>query len=226
MHIRRASLPLAVAVSLMTAGCFPVIKIVAPPNNSSDPAPSTVVVNFTTDFKPAEPWYVDLDGTNITAFSPSPSPGGSSSAPISVSGVGPHKITAQGTCGTFCSYPSDSVTFTVPQLTYNSTTYVRVDKNLKQFQPDTAYVGVQNYSTVPITVTIVETSTPHHVKLAETPGAYKAPGAPITVKIPATAPGATTKVDFYLEGDVLGAYVLSFTAAGVVSGVGGGNVVP
>lgn len=227
MCIRRASFAFAVVVALLTAGCGPAILIVTPDRNHPyDPVPPQAVVSFTANFKPAEPWYVDLDGTNLAGFSPAPTTGGTSSVPISVTGVGPHKITAQGTCGTFCSYPSDSVTFTPPALTFNSTSYVRVDKNLKQFQPDSAYVGIQNYSSVPINVNVVETSFPRHVKLADGTGVFKAPGAPITVTIPSSAPGATTKADFHIEGDVLGAYTLSFTAAGTVSGVGAGNVVP
>jgi hypothetical protein len=215
-----------VVVALL-AGCGPAILIVTPDrNHPNDPVPPRAVVNFTGNFKPAEPWYVDLDGTNLTGFAPAPTTGGTSSVPIFVTGAGPHTITAQGTCGTFCSYPSDSVTFTPPALTYNSTTYVRTDKNLKQFQSDTAYVGVQNFSSVPINVTIVETSFPRHVKLADGTGVFKLPGAAISVTIPASAPGATTKADFHIEGDVLGAYTLSFTAPGTVSGVGGGNVVP
>lgn len=227
MYTRCASFPVAVVVALLTVGCAPVITIVTPDRNHPyDPVPPQAVVTFTTNFKPAEAWYVDLDGTNLTGFSPAPTPGGTSSVPIVVAGVGPHKITAQGTCGTFCSYNSDSVSFTAPALTYNSTTYVRVDKNLKQFQPDTAYVGVQNYSSVPINVTIVETSSPKHVKLADASGIFKLPGAPITVTIPATAPGATTKADFHIVGDVVGTYVLGFTASGAVSGAGAGNVIP
>jgi hypothetical protein len=216
-----------VAVTLLTAGCAPAIRIVTPDRNHPyDPVPPKAVVNLTPNFKPAEPWYVDLDGTNLTGFSPAPTPGGTSSVPLSVTGAGPHTITAQGTCGTFCAYPSDSVTFTPPALTYNSTTYVRVDKNLKQFQADNAYVGIQNYSSVPINVTIVETSFPRHVKLADGSGIFKLPGQAITVPILASAPGATTKADFHIEGDVPGPYTLSFTAPGTVSGIGAGNVVP
>ncbi len=69
------------------------------------------IVTFTSKFKPTEAWYVDLDGTNLAKFSPAPFPGGTSSVPLVISSADAHTITAQGTCGTFCSYPSDSVTF-------------------------------------------------------------------------------------------------------------------
>jgi len=223
MYIRRASFPVAVVVALLTVGCAPVILITTPDrNHPDDPAPTQVVVNFTSNFKPAEPWYVDLDGTNLTGFSPAPTPGGTSSVPIVVTSAGQHKVTAQGTCGTFCSYNSDSVTFALPVLTYNSTVPPRVDRNLKQFQPASVFVGIQFFSSVPINVTIVETSSPKRVKLATPTGVFQAPGAPLTVTIPA----GTTKADFQIEGDVLGAYVLNFTAPGVVSGPGAGNVTP
>ena len=39
-----------------------------------------------------------------------------------------------------------------------------------------------------------------------------------------TIPAASTKADFMIEGDVLGLYILSFTAPGVVPGGGSGNV--
>jgi hypothetical protein len=93
---------------------------------------------------------------------------------------------------------------------------------LKQFQPTSAFVGIQFFSSVPINVTAIETSSPKRVKLAGPGGVFQPPGGPITVTIPAGA----TKADFQIEGDVLGAYVLTFTAPGVVSGPGAGNVIP
>ena len=222
MYTHRASFQVAVIAAILTTGCTPAILIVTPDRNNPNDPVTQAVVTFTPNFKPAEAWYVDLDGTNLAGFSPAPATGGTSSVPLVITGAGSHTITAQGTCGTFCSYPSDSVTFTLPALIYNSTSYVRVDRDLKQFQPTPVFVGVQNFRSVPINVSIVETSSPKHVKLALPLGAFQPPGNAITVTIPA----GTTKADFQIQGDVLGTYVLGFTAPGVVSGPGAGRVNP
>lgn len=222
MHTRRASFPTVVVISFLVTACTPAIHILKPDRaNPFDPV-TQAVVSFETKFNPGEAWYVDLDGTNLSGFSPAPAPGGTSSVPLLITSAGTHKITASATCGTFCVYNSDVVDFTPPALIYNSTSYARVDRNLKQFQPDSVYVGVQNFRSVPISVTIVETSSPKRVKLAAPGGAFQPPGSAITVTIPAS----TTKADFQIQGDVLGFYVLGFSAPGVSGGVGGGNVMP
>ncbi len=226
MLTRHALVAFVVALAFLAAGCQPVILIAKPdrsppsdPKVQFDPV-SNVVVNFTSNFKPTEAWYVSLDSTNLSGFSPAPVPGGTSSVPITITTAGSHKVTAQGTCGTFCSYQSDEVSFTPPALMYNSISYVSVPQNVSRFTPSSVYVGVQNFRTVPLTVTIVETSFPNHVKLARVGGAFAAPGDPITVTIPAS----TTKADFVIQGDVVGTYVLKFTSPGTVQGGGSGNV--
>ena len=220
MLTRHASVALVVALALVAAGCQPVILIAKPDrNNPLDPV-SSVVVNFTTNFKPTEAWYVSLDSTNLSGFSPAPVPGGTSSVPITITTAGVHKVTAQGTCGTFCSYQSDEVSFTPPALMYNSISYVNGSQNVSKFSASNVFVGVQNFRSVPLTVTIVETTFPNHVKLAPPGGAFLPPGAPLTVTIPA----ATTKADFMIQGDVLGIYNLRFTSPGTVQGFGAGNV--
>lgn len=224
MSTHRAWLQVAIIAAILTAGCTPRIHIVRPDAGKPyEPVPA-VVATFESDFNPAEAWHIDLDGTNLTGFSPLPAPGGTSSTSIDVNtlSVGFHTIKAQATCGTFCVYQSEEVTFLPPALRYNTTTYVSVPQNLKQFLAAPVWVGVQNFRSVPINVTIVETSTPKRVKLASTSGAFQPPGTPITVTIPAS----NTRADFFIEGDVLGTYILSFTAPGVVSGGGSGNVAP
>jgi hypothetical protein len=224
MLTRHAPVALVAALALVAAGCQPVIQIVKPDRSTAaqyDPVP-TVMVNFTSNFKPTEAWNVSLDSGNITGFSPTPVPGGTSSANITITGSGSHTVTAQGTCGTFCSYPSDTVTFTPPALMYNSASYVNGSQNLKQFVAASVYVGVQNFRQVPLTVQIVETTLPHHVKLAPAGGAFLPPGATLTVTIPAT----TTKADFMIQADVLGTYNLKFTSPGSAQGFGAGNVTP
>ena len=180
------------------------------------------MATFETKFNPSYPWHIELDGTDIPGFSPAPTPGGSSTAPLVITTDGGHTIKASATCGTFCAYTAEEVTFTPPSLRYNTTGYGSVALNLKQFSAASAYVGVQNYRSVPIAVTVVETSMPRRVKLATPGGAFQPPGSPIVVTIPA----ASTKADFMIEGDVLGLYLLSFSAPGVVSGGGSGSVTP
>jgi hypothetical protein len=218
----RGWFPAMVAAGLLAGGCTPAIHIIKPDRNNPFEPVTQAVVTFETKFNPGYGWSVDVDGANLTGFSPAPAPGGTSSVPLVIGAPAAHKITASASCGTFCVYNSDVVDFTPPALIYNSTSYVRVDLNLRQFQQASAYVGVQNFRTVPINVTIVETSFPKRVKLATPTGAFQPPGTPVTVTIPA----ANTKADFRLEGDVLGFYVLGFSAPGVSSGVGGGNVTP
>ena len=178
-----------VGIALLSSACTSPIHIIKPDaKNPYDPV-TQAVVTFDTKFNPAEPWHVDLDGTDLTGFSPAPAPGGSS---------------------------------TVPQLVYNSTTYASTARDLKQFSAASVYVGVQNFRSVPITVTIMETSTPSRVKLAVPGGPFQPPGSAITVTIPAT----TTKADFQVQGDVLGTYILGFSAPGVAAGTGSGKVQP
>jgi hypothetical protein len=220
MFTNRAWLKVAVIAVILTAGCTPAVHIVKPEASKPyEPVPE-VVVNFEAKFSPYWGWHIDLDGTNLTGFSPTPAPGGTSSRPIGIKDKGEHKITAYAVCGQFCVYNSEEVKFTPPFLVYNSTKNFSVKQDLAQFQPTTVYVGVQNYRSVPIQVTIVETSPTKRVKLASSPGAFQSPGDPITVTIPAD----NTKADFFIEGDVLGSYTLSFTAPGVVPGTGQGYV--
>jgi hypothetical protein len=117
-------------------------------------------------------------------------------------------------------WDSEEVKFTPPHLVYNSTTSYSSNKDLQQFMPITVYVGVQNYRSVPIQVTIVETSPTKRVKLASSANAFESPGNPITVTIPAD----TTKAEFQIVGDSQGFYTLGFTAPGVVPGEGKGQV--
>ncbi len=211
-----------VGIALLSSACTSPIHIIKPDaKNPYDPV-TQAVVTFDTKFNPAEPWHVDLDGTDLTGFSPAPAPGGSSTVPLSFAKGGGHTIKAAATCGTFCAYNAEEVKFTVPQLVYNSTTYASTARDLKQFSAASVYVGVQNFRSVPITVTIMETSTPSRVKLAVPGGPFQPPGSAITVTIPAT----TTKADFQVQGDVLGTYILGFSAPGVAAGTGSGKVQP
>ena len=164
MFKHRALFPAMIAAGLLAGGCTPAIHIIKPDRNNPFEPVTQAVVTFETKFNPGYGWSVDVDGANLGGFSPAPAPGGTSSVPLVVGAPGAHKITASASCGTFCVYNSDVVDFTPPALIYNSTSYVRVDQNLKQFQPASAYVGVQNFRTVPINVTIVETSFPKRVQ--------------------------------------------------------------
>lgn len=213
---------MAAVIAVLIAGCAPVILITTPDRNNPNEPVNNVVVNFTSNFKPTEPWNVSLDGTNLAGLSPAPIPGGTSSVPITLTKANVYKVTASGTCGTFCAYPSDEVTFTPPALMYNSISYANGSQNLTKFVPASVFVGVQNFHSVPIIVTIVETTTPKHVKLAPLGGAFLSPGTPLTLTIGA----ASTKADFMIEGDVLGIYQLRFTSPGTVEGFGAGTVTP
>ena len=165
MLMCRALVAPAAAVAFLTAGCSSVIQIQNPVHTSGppnlayyDPVPNVVVYFVPPNFKPAEPWYVDLDGTNLTGLSPAAVPGGTSSQAIGFTSSGTHTVTAQGTCGTFCSYPSDQVTFQPPALVYNSITFYGSNRDLTNHVPTSVFVGVQNFRTVPLNVTIQEVS--------------------------------------------------------------------
>ncbi len=222
MSTHRVFAASAVVVAVLAAGCAPVILITKPDRNKPNDPVDAVTVDFTSNFVPTEAWYVNLDGSNLGGFSPAAGPGKTSSVPVSITTAGAHTVTAQGTCGAFCSYQSDEVSFTPPALMYNSISYANGSQNLKQFQSANVFVGVQNFRSIPISVTIVETTTPKHVKLAPAGGAFLPPGAPLTLTIGA----ATTKADFVIEGDVLGPYQLRFTSPGSVEGFGAGTVSP
>ena len=220
MMMRRTSLPV-VAAAVLLGGCAPVIHIVKPEAaNPYDPVPQ-LVVNFTSSFNPGYPWYVDMDGTNITGFTPAPAPGVTSTAPLAFPVYSSHTIHAQGTCGTFCSYPSESVTFRPPELFYNSTTGSTTTA-LKQTVESTEYIGIGDYSSVPVTIDVVETTVPKRVRLANVGGPLQPPGGKITLTI---APG-DTKTNFQIRGDVLGGYTLRFTTPGTPGGGGNGTVIP
>ncbi len=120
-------------------------------------------------------------------------------------------------------YNADEVKFTPPALMYNSASYANGSQNLRQNVPVDVFVGVQNFRTVPINVTIVETTFPLHVRLAPAgSSAFLAPGAPLTVTIPAS----DTRANFRIEGFVLGTYNLRFTSPGTVQGFGAGSISP
>ena len=213
-----------VAVAVLATGCTSVIHIVTPGTGLSKEPVSQVQASFTVDFKPAEAWSITLDGVAITGFSPTPAPGVTSTAPLVLASSTPiaqHTIDTNATCGFFCVYPSDPpVKFTPPQLLYNTTLPPLSLINLKQFSAQLVFVGVQFDRSVPITVTITETSSLQIVKLGLSPATLQPVGTPLTVTIPATS----TKADFYIESDSIGKYTLSFTATGVTPGGGAGTV--
>lgn len=222
MSIHRAFVFSMIGTVTLVAGCAPVILITDPDRNRPyDPFDGKVAVNYTANFKPTEPWHVDIDGSNLTSLTPAAMPGGNSSQGVSVA-PGSHTVTAQGTCGTFCAYQSDQVVFEPPALRYNSITYVNNPLNLTNHVPTTAYVGVRNFRSVPLTVTVQEINgPPFHLKLAPNgSSAFSSPGAPLTVTIPAN----DNVAKFAIEGDVLGFYQLRFTSPGCFEGIGTGKV--
>jgi hypothetical protein len=230
------------AIALM-AGCSSPIHIVSPTNQTTDPV-TQVVASFNSTFVPTNAWSIDLEKgcaaawctgpksltlvTNLSAgFSPPPNASVTSTAALDVSGLTrqqTYTIQAAATCGFFCVYNPENVSFTPEALSYNSISFTSVVTNLSASatSPTSVYVGVQNYRSVPITVTIVETTEPHRVRLGVSPGNMQNPGIPVTVTIPAN----DTKAPFYIEGNVLGLYTLQFTAPGVITGNGGGTVNP
>ena len=222
MFTHRAWFQVGSIATILTAGCASPIHIVTPGAGMSlDPVPQ-VVVQFTNNFNPAEAWGIDLDGAAITGFSPAPAPLGTSTAPL-VYSLTPwqHTIKTNATCGAFCVYNSEEVKFTPPKLFYNGTN-VASARDLKQFQATAVFVGVQFDRSVPINVTVVETSSPKRVKLGLSASSFLPAGTPLNVTIPATS----TKGDFFIMGDSLGLYTLEFTAAGVTPGGGSGTVKP
>jgi hypothetical protein len=214
-----------VAASIALVGCASVIHVTQPPAGvDTDPVPQ-IKVSFGADFKPTEPWFVSLDGVNVTGFVPTPAPGGTSTAnivfgPGGSGSVPAHTISTNATCGTFCVYPADpDVVFTPPALLYNGTLSPKtLDVPLHGFA--SAEVDVQYSRSVPITVRVHETSTPPRVKLGLSASSMLAPGSTLFVTIPAS----DTNGPFVLQGESLGGYVLEFTAAGTTPGHGVGTV--
>lgn len=219
-RIAKAIVPLA---ALAAAGCASPIHIVTPTDGLGVEPQPQVVAQFNNNFKPTEAWGIYLDGVPITGFSPPPAPLGTSTAPLAFQfePYGKHTIQTNATCGTFCSYNSEEVTFYPPELFYNGTTASNTT-NLQQFKPTPAFVGVQFDRSVPITVTVQETSSPPRVKLGNSSGSFASAGTPITV----TIPSSSTKGDFFILGDTIGTYQLAFSAAGVTPGGGFGNIAP
>ena len=220
---------LAIAtIALLATGCASVIHVDAPPNGVSVEPVQEIQVSFTSNFKPTEAWGVYLDGVRLSAFTPTPAPGSTSKVAVSFDGpsyqhVNSHQITTNATCGTFCVYPNDPpVNFVPPQLLYNGTN-TGVDLDLKQFSTAAASVDVQFSRSVPINVTVSEiTAGFPKVQLGATAGGLRPPGTPITIVIPA----GTTKADFAVQGVSPGQYLLQFSASGVGTGKGAGNIKP
>jgi hypothetical protein len=222
MFTNRVWLTVASIAAVLAAGCTPAVHIIKPdPKKPHEPVPE-VVVSFEPKFSAYWGWNIKLDGMELkeSEFAPAAAPGGTSSRPLKLEVPGEHNLAAYAVCGQFCVWGSEEVKFTPPHLVYNSTTNYSVNKSLKQFEHVFVYVGVQNYRSVPIQVTIVETSPTKRVRLASSPNAFESPGKPITVTIPAD----TTKAEFYITGDSQGKYTLGFSAPGVITGEGGGQV--
>ncbi|MBI3345158.1 MAG: hypothetical protein HY028_09960 [Gammaproteobacteria bacterium] len=230
MRTHRVLLTSVYITTVLAAGCASPIHILTPGIGTNvEPVPQ-VVANFTTNFNPAEAWGIYLDGNVITGFSPPPAPGVTSTAPIvfgfGTTGpgayVGQHKIETNATCGMFCVYNSETVNFAPPQLLYNGTLMPSLG-NVKQFVPTPVFVAVQFDRSVPITVTITETSPSLKImKLGTSASTLRPVGTPLTVTIPPTS----TKADFFIEGDSIGSYTLNFSGAGVTPGFGAGKVSP
>jgi hypothetical protein len=86
------------------------------------------------------------------------------------------------------------------------------------------FVAVQFSRSVPIAVTIVETTPSKKVRIAATEAqlASAVPGNPLTVTIPFN----DTKADFWIGASSTGLYTLRFSAPRVVPGGGSGNITP
>jgi hypothetical protein len=210
-------------------GCASPIHVVKPDASPTDHEPvPQVVVQFSSSFNPAEAWGVYLDGNPLLGFSPAPAPGVTSSVPIGfaqASSPQTHEVSTNATCGTFCSYNSESVKFLPPTLIYDATDLTPAGAgNLKQFVDTHEFVAGQFSRSVPITVTVIETTPSKKVLIAATAAqlASAVPGNPLTVTIPFN----DTKADFWIRGNSTGLYTLRFSAPGVVPDGGSGNVTP
>ena len=197
--------------------------------NTNNPVPQ-VTVFFDSQFSTiranpsTQSWHVDLDGTDVTGFSPAPAAGVTSTAPLVFNGgmFGHHTLKAMSTCGTFCVYPTEQIDLTIPRLVFNGT-ITPVTPTGKQFVTEHVIVGVQNAPGVSIAVTVFETTSPFaKVQFGLSPGSLIAPGRPLNV----TIPSGSTKGDFFMQGQSLGLYKLSLTAPGTEPGVFGGNIIP
>jgi hypothetical protein len=218
--------PCAFISLVWITGCTSPVHIASPtPGIKNDPVPQ-LQVSFLSNFNPSEPWHVSLDGVFVTGFTPAPAPGVTSTVPLVYQPIpssgSAHTLTTDATCGTFCVYNAETVAFNPPLLIYNGTN-VPSSPPTKQFTTVGTFIGVQNAPTVPITVTIVETTTPFpKLQLGLTPGSLKAPGTTLFVTIPA----GSTQGTFFVNGQGLGNYQLQMTAAGATPGFGGGTVKP
>jgi hypothetical protein len=219
---------------LFLVSCSSVIHITSPVNGDNAEPITSITANFTADFKPTEPWGVYLDGVFVSGFFPTPAPGVTSTAPISLNkmpsgGISQYTITTNATCGTFCSYPSETVAFNPPQLRYNATNGAPTANGVvPQFGINMVYVGVQYVRSVPITVRVAEvvnppfTNTIPIISIGATSGSLQPPGTPVFVTIPA----GDTRGQFFIKSATLGNYLLNFTAAGASPNEGSGKIVP
>ncbi len=211
------------AATLLMAGCVSQIHILQPvAGNNVDPV-TTVRAQFGTDFKPTEAWGVYLGGVAISGFSPAPAPGVTSTAPLPLDlNFSSFVITTNATCGTFCSYPSETVNFTIPHLEYNDN-FTSKPKDFPRFMPTNVFVAVQFPPNVPIVVTITEDpqGNPNKLRLGRSGGPLQGVGVPLTVTIPG---GISSKVDFVIDCESgTSTYVIRFAAAGVGFGAGSGK---
>src|SRR5690348_17736343 len=124
MFTSRLLLPSAFASLVVIAGCTSPVHIVDPTAGiENNPVPQ-VRVSFLSNFNPSEAWHVSLDGAFVTGFTPTPAPGVTSTAPLAYSPASypsSHTLTTDATCGTLCSYNSETVAFSPPALIYNGT---------------------------------------------------------------------------------------------------------
>jgi hypothetical protein len=209
MFEQRASVLLVTA--LILAGCTSPIHIITPVQGDNvDPV--SVKVNFLSKFDPSQSWSVSLDGQKLSGFTPTPAPGATSVVPVNFpqGWKGEHVVKTHAVCGFFCVWDSEEVHFSPPHLRWNSTTN-SVASKLVQFQGQAAWAGVQYAPTVPINVTIQETTSPPKVSVGLTSNAMSPPGTPLVVTIPA----GSTKGDFFLRAQSSGLFTFLLSAPGV-----------
>jgi hypothetical protein len=202
---------LLLATSILAAGCASPIHIVSPTAGPQANAIPEVQVSLSAK-QYIDSWSVDLDGTTLSGYSPSPGPGVTSAAPLEFSeGTTTHVLTTHSTCGAFCVWGSETVSFTPPKLHWNGTNTQNV-ANLSQFATVGVFVGVQYPPSVAIPVTVQEITNPPSVKLGLPAGPLQQPGSPLIVVIPA----GSTKSDFNVQAESLGNIKFKLTAPGTI----------
>lgn len=217
-------------------GCTTPIHIVYPTAGAQADPVTHVTVQFKGNFHAADTWSVNLNnGAAVSGFSPAPADNVTSKAPIDAThgfkeggtcDTHHNVLSSSATCGFFCVFPGETVDFMPPQLQDNPG-LCEAGGSVVQFVTTAKAVYVQKAPSVPIQVTITDTSRSHvYFQLGNSPANLLPAGVPLTVTIPA----GQTSAPYFVKSVVAAApspaeFNVQFTAPGCSTGVTNGLII-